>query len=162
MASSINQEKAPTTNSNLLGQERDKSETTQPWFYKYFFSIGFWKVSCNEHLWRRQTDEGHLSCCLKRMYDIILKSLSIIFRNLWLLLESKIIILIEKKLKWSMLKYLVFEKSLAGFCWFGILKCTSIFGTDASQGSGKEFQNQHQNKLKICKKMDVYEYVHQW
>ena len=47
------------------------------------------------------------------MYDIILKSLRVfIFKELWQLLEPKIIILIEKKLKLSMLKYLVSENPL--------------------------------------------------
>ena len=157
MASSINHEKAPTTNSNLFGQERDKSETILPWFYKYLFSIGFWKVGCNEHLWSRQAE---LSQKKGQYYLKVFESLFLrILGSSWNLKSS---FLLREKTKMEYFKVLCFSEPVAGFCWFGILKCTSIFGTDASQGSGKEFQNQHQKKLKICKKMDVYEYVHQW
>ena len=162
MASSINQEKAPTTNSNLLGQERDKSETILPWFYKCFFSIRFWKAGCtwavvkSSNRWRTFVllSQKKVRYYLNVFEFLFLRTLD----SCWNLKSS----FWRKRTKMEYVEVFCFWEPVAGFCWFGILKCTSIFGTDASQGSGKEFQNQHQKKLKICKKMDVCEYVHQW
>ena len=50
-----------------------------------------------ERLAAMSTCEVAKQSCLKRKYNIILKSLSLYFKNPWHLLEPKIIILIEKK-----------------------------------------------------------------
>ena len=107
MASSINQEKAPTTNSNLLGQERDKSETTLPWFYKCFFSIGFWKAGCtwavvkSSNRWRTFVllSQKKVRYYLNVFEFLFLRTLD----SCWNLKSSFWL----KKLKWSMLKYFV-------------------------------------------------------